>query len=141
MRMWFYFLGATVVFGLLYIRLAPLPEARLTARPGPMEVGQHDLKGGFKLVHPITIDERAALAALAEVAQATVRTRAVPSARENHLQSFVTRSRIFGFPDITQVWVQDGSLHIHGHLVYGYSDLGVNRARILNWTEALRGEL
>ncbi|MEM9523335.1 MAG: hypothetical protein AAF982_04980 [Pseudomonadota bacterium] len=54
--MWFYFLGAAVVFGLFYIRLAPLPEARLSARPGPMEIGHHDLKVCFKLVHPITVD-------------------------------------------------------------------------------------
>ena len=50
---------------------------------------------------------------------------------------FVTRSRVMGFPDITQVFVRDGVLTIHAHLVFGSSDLGVNKARVLAWLDQL----
>ena len=45
--------------------------------------------------------------------------------------TFVTRSRVIGFPDVTVVEERDGKLAISAHLVYGGSDLGVNKARVL----------
>ena len=50
---------------------------------------------------------------------------------------YASRSLIWGFPDITHVWSEDGNVHVSSHLVYGSSDLGVNRRRIEGWLAAL----
>ncbi|RME17294.1 MAG: DUF1499 domain-containing protein [Alphaproteobacteria bacterium] len=124
---------AFVALAGLWVRLAPLPAERLTARPGPMEPGVHPLTGGVKVVRPLADLPEGAFERLCAIAAATPRTRQVgedPCA-------FVTRSRLWGFPDIAVIWVQDGNLHIHSHLVFGRSDLGVNAARVARWLDRL----
>ncbi|MBS8227452.1 DUF1499 domain-containing protein [Vannielia litorea] len=115
------FLGA-----MAWVRLAPLPEARLEAEPGPDGPGWHDLEGGVKLVIPgAPKDAEARLKAVALADDSTV------SPREG---TYVTRSLIWRFPDITRVWRDSaGALHVHAHLVFGRSDLGVNRRRLERW--------
>ena len=55
--------------------------------------------------------------------------------------TYVTRSALWGFPDVTSVQLDqaaDGiSVSLHGRLVYGKADLGVNEARVRNWLEQL----
>jgi uncharacterized protein (DUF1499 family) len=38
---------------------------------------------------------------------------------------------------VTTVQVRDGVLLIHAHLGIGKSDLGVNKARVLDWLDRL----
>ena len=59
---------------------------------------------------------------------------------------YVARSAIFNFPDLIMVQVQpdgaDGSgLIVYSRSVYGQSDLGVNRKRIVAWLAALQAKL
>lgn len=121
-----------------YSRLKPLPAERFTARPGPQERGQHRLEGGAKYVLPIgqlpKNGSEDGIATLVQIIRETPRTRSV-EVQDGF--AFVTRSRGFGFPDITRVWEADGHLHIHSHLVIGRSDLGVNAARIDSWIKQL----
>tara|TARA_R110002167_G_scaffold4572_1_gene21469 strand:+ start:41241 stop:41648 length:408 start_codon:yes stop_codon:yes gene_type:complete len=113
----------------VYVRTAPL-------RPLAVE-GQYtadtDLAGGYVAVRRFQGEARDLIARVTQIADATPRTRILST---DPLR-FVTRSRVMGFPDITQVFVRDGVLTIHAHLVFGSSDLGVNKARVLAWLDQL----
>lgn len=113
----------------VWVRTRPVPAAMLSARPGPDAPGAHPLQGGFKLVLPEAPPGTAAR--LREVALATPRTvEAAPGA-------YVTRSALWGFPDVTRIWRDEaGALHIYAHLVIGSGDFGVNRARVELWVAA-----
>lgn len=124
------------VLALGWVRLAPLPEDRFSARPGPNDPGTHKLPGGVKYVIPLRILPEGALDHLAWIALEAPRTHL--KYQEDDLFAVVTRSRRIGFPDITVAWVADGSLHIHAHLVYGKKDMGVNEQRVDAWLEKLR---
>ena len=59
---------------------------------------------------------------------------------------YVARSALLNFPDLVTVAVRpDGpdasSLILYSRSVYGYSDLGVNRARVEAWLGALQTKL
>ena len=118
-----------------YIRLAPLPAERLTARPGPMEVGLHPLAGGVKQVVPLADLAPDAFARLLAIAADTPRTRRIGA--DDDPAAFVTRTLFWGFPDISVIWADETDLHINAHLVFGGSDLGVNAARVSRWLERL----
>ena len=55
--------------------------------------------------------------------------------------SFVTRSSLWGFPDVTTVQLDqtgDGvRVSMHGRLVYGKLDFGVNEARVRSWLDQI----
>ncbi len=118
-----------------YIRLAPLPAERLSDKPGPMQPGTHKLAGGVKVVRPLAELPPDALDRLITIAEATPRTRRIGTGADPAV--FVTRTRFWGFPDISVIWTEGDTLHIHAHLVIGGSDLGVNAARVTGWLEQL----
>ncbi len=118
----------------VYARLKPLPAPALVAHPGPDAPGVHGLEGGVKYVLAAADLPENGLARLLEVVRATPRTREIETESSSETDfTFVTRSRLFGFPDIARIWVEDGELHIYSHLVIGRSDLGVNAARVKAW--------
>lgn len=113
----------------IYVRLTPV-----TPKPVSLDYSKDTaMTGGFVAVRAFDGDAAAVLERLTQVALMTPRTTLV----SQEPLTFVTRSRGFGFPDVTQVWVRDGTLTVHAHLVYGKADLGVNKARVLAWLEAL----
>lgn len=118
----------------IYARAKPLPADRLVAMPGPHDRGTHMLKGGVKYVIPLGQLPEKGEARLLDIVRNTARTIELPSAPGH---TFVTRSKLFGFPDIIRIWQADGHLHIHSHLVIGQSDLGVNGARVEAWIKQL----
>lgn len=135
MRRMLYIFGSLVLLAgvaIVWIGFAPLDPARFEARPGPDVPGLHEETPGLKAVVPLSELPEGALDQLDAIILATPRTQQVGEG------AYVTRSLIWGFPDITRVWVADDNLHIHGALVYGASDLGVNSARIRGWLDALR---
>ncbi len=114
------------------IRSMSVPAERYS-RTGPIpEPGDHAAQGGFIAVRRMD-DPKAGLSRLAEIATAAPRTRALGgSLSEGHL-SFVTRSAIWGFPDVTNIWIDGDRLAIRGRQVIGKTDFGVNRRRIEQW--------
>lgn len=133
-----FLLGLIVLVGGLqaWVRLAPLPPARLTARPGPMEPGVHPMTGGVKVVRPLAELPPNALAKLEAIATATPRT----DRKGDEPAAFVTRSLLWGFPDIALIWSDGVTLQVHSHLVFGRSDLGVNAARVARWFAELEAQ-
>jgi uncharacterized protein (DUF1499 family) len=64
---------------------------------------------------------------------------AYPAQRQIH---YVVRSALLNFPDLVMVQVMpagadDSTLLVYSRSVYGYSDMGVNRARVTAWLAAL----
>ncbi|MGF1502370.1 MAG: DUF1499 domain-containing protein [Paracoccaceae bacterium] len=76
-----------------------------------------------------------------EIALAAPRTEIVAGAPAELFVTYVQRSAVFGFPDyvsVKAVAAPDGaSLAIWSRSRFGYSDLGVNRARVERWLAAL----
>jgi uncharacterized protein (DUF1499 family) len=81
-------------------------------------------------------------ARLDAVAMAEPRTERIAGAPSEAFMTYVQRSRLMGFPDAVSVRVEpaeEGSrLTIWSRSRFGQSDLGVNRARVERWLEALR---
>jgi uncharacterized protein (DUF1499 family) len=78
------------------------------------------------------------LAALDGIIRAEPRTQVLAGSVEAGMVTYVTRSRVFGFPDYTTVAQRGDDLAIHARLRYGQSDMGVNKARVERWLTALR---
>lgn len=125
------FIFLLVAAGMVYIRLAPINPAAFSLGDSPKDVGDFDNVGGFTAVRQVEAED-----VLAKVTAAMLALPRTVLVQENPM-AFVTRSRVFGFPDVTVVSVQNGHLIVRGHLVYGKSDLGVNKARILRILGAL----
>lgn len=121
-----------VAFALAIIAFVRLFPVRLGARHDVPQA-EFDTKtdGGFTAVRKVTSDD--VLARLTDIALSTPRT---VQLSDNPLR-FVTRSRLMGFADITTVELRDDTLCIHAHLTMGRSDLGVNKARVLDWLDRL----
>ena len=118
-----------------WVRLAPIRADRWHRIPATAQaVGDWPETGGFEAVRQVP-DPQARLAELDRIIRATPRTSCLEGAPEEGLVTYVTRSALWGFPDITNLWIEGDRLHIRGHLVYGRSDLGVNAARLHHWLE------
>jgi hypothetical protein len=114
---------------LAFIRLAPSDPARWHLMPET--VTNRDLEGGAMRRVP------GDLAMLDAIVRATPRTRVLAGSVEAGMITYITRSRVMGFPDYTTVRQAGDMLEIYGRLRFGRSDLGVNAARIDGWLSRL----
>lgn len=123
---------ALVVVGMGFIRLAPSDPTTWHVAP---EVPQNrDLTGGVMRVVP---HAAGALAQIDAIARATPRTSVLAGSVDEGMITYITRSKIMGFPDYTTIRQEGDTLVIHARLRFGRSDLGVNRARIDSWLSDL----
>lgn len=94
-----------------------------------------------RLLPPLSAAPEEIVARLAEIALTEPRTEVVAGAPGEAHMTFVQRSALFGFPDYVSaraVAVDNGSaLAIWSRSRYGYSDMGVNAARLERWLSAL----
>ena len=134
--------GVIVFLGVLaFVRLAPSDPAEWhvdLAAPG------FDPAGGQ--VFCITPDNRygplaeGTLARLDAIVLATPRTERLAGSAEEGRITWITRSRLMGFPGYTTAQVMPGpGLCVFGRQRFGSKDLGVNAARIGGWMQALLG--
>lgn len=121
-----------VLAAALWVRLAPLPPERFHKMSAETRTGDHPAPGGFEAVRQVP-DPQARLAELDRIITAHPRTARLEGSPDEGLLTYVTRSALWGFPDITNLWVEGDRVHLRGHLVFGRSDLGVNAARIQGW--------
>lgn len=120
----------TLVALLVVFRVAPSDPDRWHEMPET--VSDRDLDGGAMR----TADGD--LAALDRIIRDTPRTQALAGSVDEGMITYVTRSRVFGFPDYTTVRQAGDTLEIYGRLRFGRSDMGVNAARIDDWLRQLR---
>lgn len=127
-----------VVLGLMaYVRLAPTDVARWHSLPDGAAAGDETGEGSFRAVRRITAAPSDVLAAVAQAAAATERTKLIAGRVAEGMMTFQTRSRIWGFPDFTTVAIQGDLLIIYGRLRFGRADLGVNKDRVDRWLAVL----
>lgn len=115
-----------------YVRLAPLPLTSFPVTDDRIEPGDYSVPGGIHIVR--AVDDYDVQAKLLDVITASPRTRQIQPDRG---AKFVVRSKFWGFPDVVQVWQENGLLHVQSHLVFGLSDLGVNRKRVHAWLDQI----
>jgi uncharacterized protein (DUF1499 family) len=137
---------ATLILGVIlvavlgfaaYVRLAPSDPAQWNTDPAQGTAGPNShVAKGFVPLPPAE-----ALAAFDAVAMAEPRTVRLAGSPEDGRITYVSRSRLWGFPDYTTVGTvpdEGGTwLVIHARARFGGSDLGVNAARVARWLAAL----
>ncbi len=130
-------LAVGLALGALWVRLAPLDPARWHVDPALAVAGG----AGHVARVRVGLSPEAALAALDRVALATPRTRRLAGSPAEGRVTWVTRSAIWGFPDLTTAAAAaaDGGsdLVLYGRARFGAYDWGVNAARLSRWLAAL----
>ncbi|PHQ98998.1 MAG: hypothetical protein COB39_06240 [Marinosulfonomonas sp.] len=128
-----------VISGLIYVRMAPHDTTALHVPP-PMDAapGGPVIKGSSGLfVQVYDVPPADILETFNTVALASKRTRILAGSIKEGVITYVTRSRILGFPDYTTVQaVTDGQgsrVTIYARLRFGRSDFGVNSSRVRGW--------
>lgn len=134
MKMVLWILIAGVVATGLYIRLAPSSPERWHVTP---QGADRDMKSGVVRVIETGPD---GLARLDLIAHATPRTSILAGSVEEGMITYVTRTKVFGFPDYTTAQQDDDTLRIHARLRFGRKDFGVNKARIDGWLVSFEGQ-
>jgi len=148
MRFVFYVLAAIVVcfaVAAVYIRTAPIDVGEWHVDPEtvtPPAASNFGLLVGptAPQIDAVPLVVAGRIAAVAEAEGAVVQA---GSPAEGFV-TYVVRSRIMGFPDVVSIRLdphEDGTrLNIFSRARYGYSDFGVNTARVQRWLTAARGE-
>ena len=126
-----------VLGAMAYVRFTPVAADAGPARPTAEAPGDYGSQGGFYAVRAVTVDAEDVLTRLQTIIAETPRISLRTGSVADQSMIFETRSRVWGFPDMNHVWLEDGNLHIFAHLVYGRSDMAANRARVLGWLERL----
>ncbi len=122
-------IGAGLMF---WVRTMPVPAERYHAAGEMPTDGEHVGRGGYAVVRVVSAPQETLAALSDRIAQTPRTTRLAGSAAEGHV-SYVTRSDFWGFPDVTNAWIDGDRVAVRGHLVVGGGDMGVNRARIERW--------
>ena len=129
--MMFWGLLCLVAVGLAYIRLAPTDVSKWhPIDTQARALGDYPAMGQFLAVRA---GDASVLARIDAVARAWPRTRLVAGQLEDGQITFVTRSRLIGFPDYTTVSLNRGQIQIFARLRFGLRDFGVNEARVRAW--------
>ncbi len=126
-------LVALIVAFALYVRLAPSDPARWHKPPPDLPLGDSAGQNSFVAVRAgaPTILER-----LIQIAETTPRTKRFAGSAEDGMVTFITRTRLWGFPDYTTIRLMDETLTVYARARFGQGDMGVNRARVLAWLAA-----
>jgi hypothetical protein len=130
-----------------YVRLAPNDPARwhedprLVARPASPNFHLIRLVGGDAMPQVFAETPAGLAQRVHDVALADGASLLAGSVASGHM-TFISRSRMMGFPDYTSVLVEqagDGAMLLaFARARFGHSDLGVNKARLDRWQTALQ---
>jgi hypothetical protein len=125
---WLIFMLAVIAGLMVYVRLAPIAvDVWHTTVEGDAD---QDFDGGVIRIADVS------LASLHQEAQGGERTSVLAGAVQEGRSTYVTRSLLWGFPDLTTGEVRENGVAIHARLRFGKSDLGVNGKRVAAWLAA-----
>lgn len=136
--------------GLLYIRYAPSDAVKwhgdpLTAPAATQGGWLVRPRGGNAPAQIVAAGPVRLLAAVDAVALAEPRTLRLAGGVNEGRITYVTRSKWMGFPDYTTVTAVPAAggavLAIHARQRFGTQDMGVNRARVERWLDAVDARL
>ncbi|MGM0742979.1 MAG: DUF1499 domain-containing protein [Pseudomonadota bacterium] len=116
----------------LYVRLAPSDPAHWHQMPDIVSDGDFS-QGAARVV----MAGEDGLSRLDRIIRDTARSEVLAGTVGEGMITYVSRSRIFGFPDYTTVRQRGARLELYARQRFGLSDLGVNAARLDRWLEAL----
>jgi hypothetical protein len=147
MRMIARLLGLLVllILGLMvYIRLAPSEAAEWHVAPpdalfqgvAPGQVAPLP-NGALLVLGPAKGPAAELLAKLDAIALATPRTARLAGSVEEGRITWITRSKIMGFPDYTTAEIRPDGLFVYARQRFGSRDMGVNAARLTDWLSSL----
>ena len=134
----------------LLVRLAPTDPADWHVDPlsAPRPDGNGWLvrpEGGNAAAEPVDLTPEALLARLDAIAMDWPRTERLAGSVAEGRITYVTRSRLWGFPDYTTVTALPSGAGavpvLFARQRFGRGDWGVNRARVEAWLAALHGDL
>lgn len=130
-----------------WVRHAPSDPARwhvdplTAARPAGPNAFLLRPEGGDAAAPVYPMPPAALARAVDAAARADGRTELLAGSVEEGFMTYLTRSRIWGFPDYSSVRVLPAeggaTLAVFARARFGRSDLGVNRARVERWLAAL----
>lgn len=132
------FLVLVIVGGLAFVRLAPSDPARWHVPIGAAETV--DGTGWSARVVPNT---EGLLSDLHQGMLAAPRTQLLAGSVGEGRLTYVTRSKLMGYPDYTTIETDGTQIKLYGRLRFGKSDMGVNGKRLdglLKRVRAKRGE-
>ncbi|WP_370738197.1 DUF1499 domain-containing protein [Roseovarius albus] len=72
-----------------------------------------------------------------EIALQDPSTQRLAGSVDDGMVTYVSRSKLWGFPDYTTARLRGGRLEIYGRSRFGRSDFAVNATRIDNWLRLL----
>ena len=134
-----------VVVFMVYIRLAPSDPARWNVivattdpvTPGPCLDKVVIVPQGARVTCVLTGSPQEVLSKLDATAMAYPRTTRLAGARADGLITWISRSRLMGYPDYITAQATQTSLGTRLDILsrqrFGSSDAGVNAARLKNW--------
>lgn len=135
---------AAVLVLAAYIRLAPSDPARwhiALPEQGPADCTLHPSEGAARFSCLLPEAPETALARLDAIALATPRTTRLAGSPATGRITWITRTALWGFPDYTTaqatVTPQGTRLDLYARLRFGGGDMGVNAARLADWTGRL----
>ncbi len=138
MKILFWVLGIVVLLA-VWVRVAPSNVERWHIDP---ETAASPGVGGYRTEMKTQIPPQEALRAIDTAAMATPRTKLFAGDIDSGRITYVTRSKIWRFPDYTTVSAvatNEGTrLVLLGRLRFGIGDMGVNRQRIKAWLKVLQ---
>lgn len=126
-----------------WVRLAPMDPAKwhvdpVGAAPLARPNGYRMTEGGEAPAALIAYPAQDVAQALLDTGLAAPRTRLIAGSAAQGWFTLVQRSALMGYPDAISVRVVDtptgAALHVLSRSRFGHSDLGVNLARVRDWT-------
>lgn len=130
-----YLIWIVAFFGLAflaYVRLAPSDESTWHVEPKVLE-GKTFPNGA---VRRITVGKDG-LRRMDTLISADPRTQRLTGTVEQGLVTYISRSRMMGYPDYTTMMQSGEDLVIYARSRFGRKDFGVNAARVDRWIETL----
>lgn len=124
-----------VVSGLAFVRLAPTDIERWHKPLGNAETA--DGEGWSARVVPAT---SGLLSDLHQGMLALPRTELIAGSVGEGRLTYITRSKLIGFPDFTTLEADGQMIKLYGRLRFGKSDLGVNGKRLDALLETVRAK-
>lgn len=123
----------------IWLRMAPVSvDAYHRVAGVAHEAGDWPDAGGFEAVRQVPAPQ-AALAELARVAAASPGTVLLEGSVTEGLLTYVTRTPIWGAPDVTNLWIEGDRVHLRGHATYVALGMGDEteraQARVRDWLD------
>lgn len=117
---------------LAYVRLAPSDPERWHVEPRAK--GDKVFANG--VLRQVTVG-RDGLRRMDALIASDPRTETLAGSVKEGMITYISRSRMMGFPDYTTMMQSGEDLLIYGRSRFGRRDLGVNAARVKRWVDAL----